>query len=250
MHTSIANKARANRPHGRTIAAVAFIAASALLTACGTRGEHHAMTADLERDLQMAIDARPAPSMVVSAIEGGAVNAPSGTQRGRRDAMPTPRRTPRPAPQADVQESVVTENNENSAAPDAPVEEQKEATQAPASDHATAVPAVDAEHGAAADRGPSAGAGEGEGHGDVGVGHGRRGGGWGTVIGVIIRGGAAGIDNCEEHDRRRAGRRGGAMGGTMGGHAGGVIVAGGVLGGVIGGVIAGNGGTIRPTFPR
>ncbi len=80
-------------------------------------------------------------------------------------------------------------------------------------------------------RGPSEGSGTTQGTS-------RRGGGWGTAIGVIICGASAGVDNCDEHDRRAGGRR-----------TGGGIITTGVFGGVIGGVIA-NGGGNRRGFPR
>ena len=211
------------------------------LLGCGGSADQGQMTADLERDLDLAVNARRPQMVVVSAIEGGPRNAPSGSERGRRDAVPVPRRTPRPAPEADVQETPVAPTLEESAAPAVAVTEQVEPSPV-----AVPEPAVDAPApepiAMPTTRGPAAGDGDGDGHGEAGRGQGRRGGGWGTLIGVIIRGGAAGIDNCEEHDRRR-GRR------TRGGYGGDIITAGGgVLGGAIGGVIA-NGG-IRPTFPR
>jgi hypothetical protein len=207
---------------------------------CGGAPDQHAMTADLERDLELAVNARPPQTVVVSALEGGPRNAPSGADRGRRDAVPTPHRTPRPTPQAEVVETAATPEPEETEAPAMVVAEQVEPTPAPEPVVAERAPEPEPVYGPAT-RGPSAGTGEAEGRGEAGRGQGRRGGGWGTLIGVIIRGGAAGIDNCEEHDRRR-GRR------TGGGYGGDIITAGGVMGGVLGGVIA-NGG-IRPTYPR
>jgi len=230
---------RKNTKAQRTFGLAAGLAVAGML-GCGGTADQHAMTADLERDLELAVNARPPQTVVVSAIEGGPRNAPSGSDRGRRDAVPTPRRMPRPTPQAEVVESASTPEPEETEAPAAVVAEQVEPTPAPEPAVAERAPEPEPVYGPAT-RGPSAGTGEAEGRGDGGRGQGRRGGGWGTLIGVIIRGGAAGIDNCEEHDRRR-GRR------TGGGYGGDIITAGGVMGGVLGGVIA-NGG-IRPTYPR
>lgn len=217
---------------------VSLVAAG--LLGCGGSREHGEMTADLERDLDLAVNARPPQTMVVSVLEGGPRNAPSGTERGRRDAVRARRPAPRPSPDAVPQETEAVESLDESEAPMVAVTEQVEPSPAPVPEPAIEAPAPDPVPGPVV-HGPSAGTGDAEGHGDAGRGQGRRGGGWGTLIGVIIRGGSAGIDNCEEHDRRR-GRR------TGGGYGGGVITAGGVMGGVIGGVIA-NGG-VRPTFPR
>ena len=223
-------------PRGRLL--VASVVAAGLL-GCGGNREQGAMTADLERDLELAVNAKPPQTMVVSALEGGPRNAPSGTERGRRDAVATPRPTPRPSPQPEVQETAVPEVLDEANAPAVAVTEQIEPTPAPVPDPGIHAPAPEPVPGPVT-RGPSAGSGEAEGHGEAGRGQGRRGGGFGTLIGVIIRGGSAGIDHCEEHDRRR-GRR-------PGGYGGGIIIAGTGMGGVVGGII--NNGGIRPTFPR
>lgn len=236
-----------NRSRRTAVVAVGVVTALGML-ACGGERDQGVMTADLERDLQLAVQARPPQTAVVSALEGGPTNAPSGTNRGRRDAVPTPRRMPRPTPQAEVQEVAATPQLEEAAAPAVAVSDVLEPTPAPIPEPAIHAPSPDPEVGISTARGPSAGHGDGEGQGEAGAGTGRRGGGWGTLIGVIIRGGSAGVDNCEEHDRRRAGRngrRGGVI--TVGEVMGGA--RGGVLGGAIGGVIA-NGGGVRPTFPR
>jgi hypothetical protein len=239
---------RHNRP--RVAVLVAGLTVAGLL-GCGGSADQATMTSDLERDLELAANARPPQLAVVSAIEGGPRNAPSGAERGKRDAVPTPRRMPRPAPQAPVQDVAVTPELEEAAAPAVTVAEQVEPTPAPVPEPAVQAPEPEPEPGPAA-RGPSAGTGEAEGRGEAGRGQGRRGGGWGTLIGVIIRGGAAGIDNCEEHDRRRG--RGNGRNGN-GGYGGGVIVVAGPggWGGPIrqgGGGTMVNGGTPRTTYPR
>lgn len=212
------------------------------LLGCGGDREAGTMTADLERDLDLAANARAPQTAVVSALEGGPRNAPSGAQRGRRDAVPTPRLQPRPVDEAEVQETAVTTALEEAPAPAVAVTATVEPTPAPLPEPAAQAPEPEPVSGPMS-RGPADGRGESEGRGEVGRGEGRRGGGFGTLIGVIIRGGGAGIDNCEEHDRRRAGRRGGMGGGT----GGGIMVAG---PGGWGGPIGANGGTPRTTFPR
>lgn len=258
-----ASTGRGHRSQGTTVQRTNFIARTTALAAglsvagllgCGGR-EPGAMTADLERDLDLALNARRPQTVVVSAIEGGPRDAPSGTERGRRDAVPVPRRQPRPMPSVEEQETAVTQHPEEASAPAVAVTEPMEPAPTPAPTPAATEPTAEAAAEAAhppepapehetASRGPSASTGEAaDGHGDGARGQGRRGGGWGTLIGVIIRGGAAGIDRCEAHDRRRTGRR------LPGGRGGDILgTGGGGLGGVIGGVIA-NGG-IRPTFPR
>lgn len=206
------------------------------LMGCGGSGEPTAMTADLERDLDLATNARRPQTAVVSALEGGPRRAPSGTERGQRDAVPVPRRQPRPAPEAEVQEVAVASTSEETPAPTVAVTTTVEPTPAPVPEPSPQVP--EPVSGPIL-HGPSDGTGDAIGTGEVGRGGGRRGGGFGTLIGVIIRGGSAGVDNCEEHDRRRNGRRGG-----MGG---GIITAG---PGGWGGPIGANGGTPRTTFPR
>jgi len=207
------------------------------LMGCGGSGEPAAMTADLERDLDLATNARRPQTAVVSALEGGPRRAPSGTERGQRDAVPVPRRQPRPAPEAEVQEAAATTEVEEAPAPAVAVTATVEPTPAPVPEPAPQAP--EPVSGPIL-HGPSDGTGDATGTGEVGRGGGgRRGGGFGTLIGVIIRGGSAGVDNCEEHDRRRNGRRRG-----MGG---GIITAG---PGGWGGPIGANGGTPRTTFPR
>lgn len=209
------------------------------LLGCGGTPDQAAMTADLERDLDLVMQASPPRTMVVSVLEGGPSGAPSGTARGRRDAVVTPRRAPRPVAEAPREETSVAELPE--AAPAAADPGEPTPASATEAEQPVAEPELAAVPGGAG-QGTTAGTGDVDGHGEAGRGQGRRGSGWGTLIGVIIRGGAAGVDNCEAHDRRRAGRR------RPGGYGGEIIAVGGGMGGAIGGVIA-NGG-IRPTFPR
>lgn len=240
-------KSAASHARGK-FATVAGVLTVLAIAGCGGDREQGAMTADLERDLELAIAAERPRSAVVSAIEGGPVGAPSGAEQGRRDAVPTPRRTPRPTPQAEVvQETPTLPVLEEAAAPAVAITEQVEPTPTPVPEPAVESPAPGVVVAVEPQGGPSAGSGVDHGAGDHGEGAGRRGGGIGGIIGVIIRGGAAGVDNCEEHDRR-AGRRG--RGGTViaGGRGGGVITRGGGWGGAIGGAIGDAVGS--PTFPR
>jgi hypothetical protein len=86
--------------------------------------------------------------------------------------------------------------------------------------------------------------------GNGGEGEGRRGSGWGTAIGVIIRGTTAGVDNCEAHDRRGGRRVPNTVGGYPvygpSGRIGPTTV--GAIGGMIGGAIASGG--VRRAVPR
>ncbi len=161
----------------------------------------------------------------MSAIEGGPTGAPSGEQRGRRDALPTPRRTARPTPQAPINETVSEESVADAPAPAVLTTAQVEPTPAPVPEPTTQAP-PDLSTEAVETPGPSARGSDArvvpglELHrGDSG----RRGGGWGGIIGVVIRGGGAGEDHCEEHDRQRNGRRNGGRIGTRVGGTGQVI---------------------------
>lgn len=213
------------------------------LAGCGADRDPSAMTADLERDLQLATVAELPRTAVVSALEGGPTGARSGDMIGRREAVPTARRSVRPMPSAAITETVSNES----------VDETPDETLGPATvatERVKPTPASSAEPGVQAPpdlsteavtaSGPTArgdddaGRDRGRGGGNVGDGNGnggRRGGGWGGIIGVVIRGGGAGDDHCEEHDRRRnGGRNGGRIGTRVGGN-------GGIIGTVIGEVI-------------
>lgn len=213
----------------KTAAVVSGMAAVFALGGCGGERDQAAMTADLERDLQLATAAERPRTAVVSAIEGGPTGAPSGDQVGRRDAVPTPRRTARPTPSAPVTETVSSESVSEAPAPALVTTERVEPTPAPSPEPGVQAP-PDLSTEAVATSGPSArgdddaGHDRGTGSGPVGNGDGgRRGGGWGGIIGVVIRGGGAGDDHCEEHDRRRNGGRIGTRVGGNGGIIGTVI---------------------------
>ena len=210
------------------------------VSGCGSERPDGQMSADLERDLQLAMYARPAA--VVSAVEGGRVGAPSGDARGRRDAVPRPKRAPAPRPSPQVEETASAESlldspmpavsmtTADAGAPAAPIEPEM-----PAAGAETPVSVI-----------PVSGPSDASGH--AGEHEGRRGGGLGGVIGAIIRGGAAGIDNCEAHDARRGRGRGRGpiltTGGGWGRGVGTVIMTGGAI------IAAGGeGGGMRPTFP-
>ncbi len=235
-----------SRPNRHVRTATAAGAITLLALGCGSDRTQGAMTADLERDLQLASSAVRPSSAVVSAIEGGPTYSPSGDERGRRDNVVRRRRAPRPTPQAtEVQDTPASTNAEDAPAP-AVVTAEATPAPAPVPEAGTEAPAARPTWGVIYDEGESNGRGPSDGRGERGErGTGRDGGGWGG-IGVIIRGGGAGVDNCEEHDRRAGRRPRGGMGGMggMGGIGGGVI--GGVIGGAIGGAIGGGMGR----FPR
>ncbi|WP_396202891.1 hypothetical protein [Gemmatimonas sp.] len=221
----------------KTVAVVSGMVAVLALGGCGGAPDPTAMTADLERDLQMATaDVRPRTA-VVSAIEGGPSGAPSGNQVGRRDAVATPRRSARPRPSAPITETVTSESVSETPAPALVTTERVEPTPAPSPEptpEPTPEPGVqappDLSTEAVATSGPSArgdeeaGRDRGTASGNAGNGDGgRRGGGWGGIIGVVIRGASAGVDHCEEHDQRRNGGRIGTRVGGNGGIIGTVI---------------------------
>lgn len=217
----------------KTAAVVSGMAAVFALGGCGGAADQTGMTADLERDLQLATAAERPRTAVVSAIEGGPTGAPSGDQIGRRDAVPKPRQTARPTPSAPVTETVSSESVSEAPAPALVTTERVEPTPSPSPEPGVQAP-PDLSTEAVATPGPSsrgdeeAGRDRGTASGNIGNGDGgRRGGGWGGIIGVVIRGGGAGEDHCEEHDRRR---NGGRIGTRVGGN-------GGIIGTVIGEVI-------------
>jgi len=215
--------------HIRTAAAAGAITLLAL--GCGSDRTQGAMTADLERDLQLASSAVRPSNAVVSAIEGGPTNAPSGDEQGRRDNVVRPRRAPRPTPNATQLQEAPSSNVAEEAPAPAVVTAEATPAPAPVPEAGNEAPAPRPTWGVIYDDGPSNGRGPSDGRGDQGTGRGRTGGGWGGT-GVIIRGGGAGDDHCEPPGRRRGG---------MGGMGGGII------GGVIGGMIGGMG---RPGYPR
>lgn len=213
-----------------TAAVIAGMAAVLALGGCGGERDRAGMSVDLERDLELATAAARPRTAVVSALEGGPTGAPSGDQRGRRDAVPTARRTARPTPIAPLTETVSLESVANAPAPVALTPAAVEPTPAPVPEPTIQAPpdlsteaahtpgGVDRGHDTEADVDRDRGAGhDGRGEGT------RRGGGWGGIIGVVIRGGAAGVDHCEERDRRRAGGRIGTRVGGVGGVIGTVI---------------------------
>ncbi len=193
------------------------------------------MTADLERDLQMASTARPSRSQAVSAVELVANGGPSGRERGARALVRTPRHAPVESPSAHVNEV---------AAPETPAEELAPLIAPTMTESApAAAPAPVVEPVATTDgHGPYVGTTSGthSGGNDRGNDDGERGRG----RGVIIRGGGAGDDHCERHPRGgRPGVMVGGMGG-IGGRIGGNIGAIGTVIGVLGG------GGRRSPYPR
>lgn len=203
---------------GRRVAA-GLVTAMALGCGGEPQGE---MTADLERDLALASNAQRSGTQVVSAIEGGPRGAPSGTQRGLRDQVTRPKRAPKPTPKAEVQETAALPSLENAPAPAVVVTERTQTAPAPIPEPSVIAPNNDPIGAPAGGGRMDEGRGRGQG-GVIGIGS-----GIGGVIGVIIRGGGAGEDHCEIHDRRNGRGRGrlpiplpGGMGG-MGGIGGGI----------------------------
>lgn len=217
-----------------TLSALSVVAFSFAFAGCRSdaRTGPDGMTADLERDLQMASTVRAPRTQAVSAVELIANGGPSGIDRGERSLVRTPRLAPL-ASNATTEQEVASPNN---------AAEDPTPTFTPTMTESAPAPApapVDEPTAAAGDLGVFVGTSQGTyGTSDQGTrGRGDEGRGRGT--GVIIRGGAAGDDHCEP----RGGRRGG-MGGGAGGIGGNI----GTIGTVIG--IMGGGGGRRTPFPR
>lgn len=199
------------------------------------------MTADLERDLSLATSVQTTRTGVVSAIEQGRNGAPSGSAKGERMVVPTRKRAPIAAPSATV-----------AAAPVAPPDVSPEPTVIAPPDLSvpTATSSTSAEtQVVAATPDPSANTPAPGGPSDTPSNEGRRGSGviyggtgggtagtsgrMGGIVGVILRGGSAGDDNCEPRGRGRQEPRP-----TMGGVAG-----------AIGTILAGGGGMPTGSIP-
>jgi hypothetical protein len=172
--------------HVRTIVKVAGVAGALLLGACG---KDQLVDDSFKKDLELASAASPitlqntqAGAQVVSAIERTSPPAPKRIAPSQRVARhtPAPRATPRPVEveAADVSPEVV----------EAPVE----VAEAP----------VDIAPLPSRRPQPVAASSGGRDEGEIGMG---RGDGIGTIIGVVLRGGHGGIDEC---DPRVDGRRG------------------------------------------
>lgn len=196
--------------------------ALALAAACG-RGGDSAIADDLQSDLDRAqvagnqLAVRPYnANQVVSAIEA----APAGKQNvGDRAPRPKPKRkappevVATPTPLAELAEAPVADAVEDAPAPAEEVAVADAPAPAPTVEDSPA-PAEQPEVITA----PGSRADPDEGRGDVG--------GWAGVIGVVLRGGHGGIDNC---DPRIDGRRGGVIAvgtrfPTSGGWGGGYVI--------------------------
>ena len=209
-----------------SVLAASSVAAVVLLT----RAPGGRMTADLERDLSLATSVQTTRTGVVSAIEQGRNGAPSGTSLGARMVVPTRKRAPSAAHSPTIAEVASAQADVN---PEPAVIAPPDVT-APTSIAATVAEAVvsasapDPNATSTMPGGPSAGSSNEGAHssGNIGAGtDGDRGGirgRIGGIIGVILRGGAAGDDHCEPPGRGRNGTMGGTMGAIGGILAGGL----------------------------
>ena len=223
----------------RRFTVLSALAATVAVVGCrnDSRAPADGMTADLERDLQLAAAVRPQRSGVVSAIEQVANGGPSGTARGVRAAVHVRKRSPLESRSGAKQDVAAAHVAADVTAPRFAVGVTQTAAPTDIPDPVATSPS----------QGPSVGGSDGSytggsDEGSIGRGRGDDGRGRGPGgIGVIIRGGGAGDDHCEPQGPRRGTRNGGQTGG-MGG-------IGGVIGGIIGG--AGRFPVGRPTnFPR
>lgn len=213
-----------------TLSALAVLAVSIAFVGCrnDSRAATEGMTADLERDLQLASTVRAPRTQAVSAVELIANGGPSGNRRGERSLVRTPRRAPVQSRSETEQEVAAPNVAADDAAPRvSPTMTESAPAPAPAP--------VNEPTAATGDLGVFVGTSAGTyGTADEGT-RGRGDDGRGRGTGVIIRGGAAGDDHCEP----RGGRRGGIGGGGIGGNIG-----------TIGTVIGIMGGGRRTPFPR
>ena len=228
------------------ISALSVLAAGSVAAVVAlTRAPDGTMTADLERDLSLATSVQATRTGVVSAIEQGRNGAPSGQLKGARMVVPTRTRAPGAAPAPTIAEVAIAPADQSpEPAEVAPSDVSVPATAAAIVAEATVtMPAPDPNATIPAPGGPSAGVSTEGDHsaGDVGRGtDGNRGGARGRlggIVGVILRGGAAGDDNCEPPGRRRNGNPTagviGAIGGILAG--GGAMPTGSLPGGSRGG---------------
>ena len=194
----------------RTIPTLSAMALTLALAAC--RNDAHtgpdAMTADLDRDLQLASSAHSTRAQAVSAVELTSNDGPSGNQRGERSMVTVTRRAPVASHSSKVSDVAV---------PNLPALQHGPAVaptvteSAPAPAHgpsAETVASADQGQGVAAAVGANTGSSE-----SYGRGNGGNGSGSGPAI---IRGGPAGQDHCSPHGRHGGGMMGG-MGGILGG---------------------------------
>ena len=179
----------------RTFVGAAGIAGVLFIAACA--GSESVVDDGFLRDLELAraaspitLQASPAGAQVVSAIERTAP-APRRIAPSQRAAKhtPAPRRTP--APVEIEQPSLAAEPEPE------PIEVAEAPSEVPAD-----VPQIPSARPQPVE---SPGAGGGYGDGDIGR---ERGAGIGTIIGVVLRGGHAGIDDCDPRVDGRRGRGG------------------------------------------
>jgi hypothetical protein len=192
--------------------ALASLAVVVAFAGCkdNTPPRNEAMTADLERDLNLVSSAKPKSMQIVSALEQGPLGAPSGRNKGRRAPIRTPKGVPEADPTATEQEVVPTNLAGNSPAPVVGVSVTQTApSSGPSVIVEPSIPSAEPEPGIVpGSQIPTE-------DGGIGSNHGRINGGAirgiiGGAIGVIIRGGMVGDDHCKP---RGADRGIGAIGG-------------------------------------
>ncbi|MDQ6612231.1 MAG: hypothetical protein M3Y64_07340 [Gemmatimonadota bacterium] len=212
------------------VSALSIIVVGTGVVACDrVKAPDESTVADVQRDLSLASSVQRSRTGFVSAIEQSSNGAPSGNNSGVRVGVPTKKRAPSPAKSptlADVATAPPTVHETDATVTVAQADPVP--APAPVPQQAPIMMVSDPMRGSAAPSGgPSADAGSGElGH----FGNGERGrGDIGAVGGgAIIRGGRAGVDNCEPIPRRGAT---GIIGATFGGNDRGRAPAGSIPGG-------------------
>jgi hypothetical protein len=227
-------------------AACAF---ATIVCAMGCQGHrsNEPMTADFQRDLSLASSVRSPHTGTVSAIELNSNGAPSGNSAGIRLGVPTLRRAPSPATSKVVAAVPIAPLPTTDAAASVAVATPQVASGIAEAANASAAAEPQIFISPAAS-GPSAGDAD-YGRGDSGRGDsGRHGGGVGGVIGAIIRGTSAGVDNCEPTGSRRGARDHGGIAGTILGGDHGIIGTDTRGGGTRGGMGIGGATAARPRY--
>ena len=165
---------------------------------------NEAMTADIERDLELAAATPAARTRVVSALEQGRNGAPSGQSRGARMVVPTKQRAPSAAASRQVMDAPVEHEHAEAPAPSpSSTPSDPVAIASSTGESSTDAAPPDLSYPTPAEA-PATGAGRAQGTGNDGRGVGRTGMGVaGAVLGAILRGSSVGHDKCIPQGTRR-----------------------------------------------
>lgn len=177
-----------------------FVFGVACLAAAGCSRSRTPADSVLADDLQHDLELASTTGIELAGVHKGAVEVTSSVEQGPK-AMPVrARRAPRP--HAKGHRRAVPSPKAEEPAPTTVPEETAAATIVAAAGESpeNPAPAIEPQEPAPAPVAVPDGQ-------EGGAAEGRHGGGWGraigTVVGVVIRGGAVGVDKCDEHERGR-----------------------------------------------